>query len=113
MMITNLLHFQERYNMSVLKIYSAKYWHDSPVIIGSHEALGRLRDLIDRSLSNPTDCVHDEFIESDGKDFLVKVRVCDAEQLQLEDLPVHYDEEELTDTEKKFLYDFVNESHYG
>jgi hypothetical protein len=106
-----MLHFQEQFNMSVLKVYPAKYWHDSPVIIGSKEALIRLRDLIDRSLINPADCCHDHFIEADGKEFIVKVRVYDSEELQLEDLPAHYEDEELTESEKKFLYNFVNESH--
>lgn len=92
---------------TILKVYPAKFWHDDVVIIGNRQGLTKLKEVIDAALSGELGTAVME--ETDGSAYCVNSRMHDGDILDEKwlELPMHYDDGEISQEEQEFLSQFL------
>ncbi len=92
---------------AILKVYPSKYWHDDVVIIGNREGLTKLKEAIESALAGKQACVAVE--ETDGCSYKVCSKMHDGDLLdeQWLNLPMHYDDGDISQEEQEFLSKFL------
>ena len=92
---------------NILKVYPSSFWHGDVVIIGNRQGLLQLKETIDSALSGKTVCNTVE--EIDGHQYGICTKMHDGDLLDETwlRLPLHYNDEEITEEEKDFLSDYM------
>lgn len=95
----------------MLHIYPAKFWQDKVLVVGTPDALEDLRNAIDSALKNPGEGFQTDMITTDDTPYAVAVTCVstDHQRAQFQDLPAHYDEGELDETQVQNILDFVSQ----
>jgi len=93
---------------AILKVYPSKYWYDDVVIIGNKEGLTKLKEAIESALAGKQACATVE--ETDGCQYNICSKMHDGDLLDEEwlNLPLHYDDDGITNEEQEFLSKFLS-----
>jgi hypothetical protein len=93
---------------AILKVYPSKFWYDDVVIIGNKEGLLKLKEAIESALAGKQACAAVE--ETDGCQYNICSKMHDGDLLDEEwlNLPLHYDEDGISQEEHEFLTKFLS-----
>lgn len=95
----------------MLHIYPAKFWRDRVLVVGTPDALEDLRDTIDSALKNPSEGFETEMNTTEDTPYKVAVTCVstDHQRAQFQNLPDHYDDEELDENQRQSIADFITQ----